>query len=82
MFLLRKTCIAEGGAGSRAGFWHLKSQGVVGALGGRGGGCNGDGVFHSFVGGLRRQEYQNRESVALFIVLNVDSFRIMYINLF
>ena len=49
----------------------------------RGGGvCNGDGVFHSFVGGLRRQESQNRESVALFIVLNVDSFRIMYINLF
>ena len=49
---------------------------------GWGGGCNGDGVFHSFVGGLRRQESQNRESVGLFIVLNIDSFRIMYINLF
>ena len=42
-----------------------------------GGGCNGDGVFHSFVGGLRRQESQNRESVGLFIVPNIDSFRIM-----
>ena len=49
---------------------------------GGGGGCNGDGVFHSFVGGPRRQESQNRESVGLFIVLNIDSFRIMYINLF
>ena len=53
---------------------------MVGALGGGGGGCNGDGVFHSFVGGLRRQGSQNRESVGLFIVLNIDSFRIMYIN--
>ena len=56
-------------------------RGSRGTRGG-GGGCNGDGVFHSFVGGLRRQESQNKESVALFIVLNVDSFRIMYINLF
>ena len=54
-----------------------------GSRGTRGwGGCNGDGVFHRFVGGLRRQESQNRESVGLFIVLNIDSFRIMYINLF
>ena len=50
----------------------------------KGGGmvCNGDGVFHSFVGGLRREESQNRESVGLFIVLKINSFRIRYINLF
>lgn len=50
---------------------------VVGALKRRGGGlCSGDGVFQSFsfVGGLRREESQNRESVGLFLELKINSF--------
>lgn len=59
---------------------------VVEALkpGGGGGLCNGDGVFQSFssVGGLRREESQNRESVGLFLELKINSFRVMNINFF
>lgn len=63
----------------------LKELRVVGALKRGGGGLyNGDGVFHSFsfVGGLRREESQNRESVGLFLELKITSFRVMYINFF
>ena len=58
---------------------------VVEALKPGGGGlCNGDGVFQSFssVGGLRREESQNRESVGLFLELKINSFRVMNINFF
>lgn len=58
----------------------LKELRVVGALRRGGGLCNGDGVFQSFVGGLRREESQNRESVGLFIVLKINSFRIILFN--
>ena len=46
--------------------------------------CSGDGVFQSFsfVGGLRREESQNRESVGLFLELKINSFRVMNINFF
>ena len=58
----------------------IKELRVVGALKLGGGGlCNGDDVFQSFffVGGLRREESQNRESVGLFLELKISSFRVM-----
>ena len=57
----------------------IKELRVVGALKLGGGLCNGDDVFQSFffVGGLRREESQNRESVGLFLELKISSFRVM-----